>query len=174
MKLPFPIREATHVVSEGAAQSTRLASRFLEAQRKGAPLLLTATAVGALTGTVASLFHKVLDWADKTREVVWATDNPLMTWGIIPAGVAIALLISVWLVRAWAPQAGGSGVQVVEGLLDGVLSMRWARVIPVKFIGGFLALGSGLLMGREGPSIQIGAAIGQGCVKILRLPKTLM
>lgn len=174
MKLPFPIREATHAITSGATQSTRLASRFLEAQRKSAPLLLTATAVGALTGAVASVFHMVLEWAEKTRETVWSTDNALIQWGAIPVGVALALLVSVWLVRRWAPEAGGSGVQVVEGLLDGVLPMRWARVIPVKFVGGCLALGSGLLMGREGPSIQIGAAIGQGCVKVLRLPKTLM
>lgn len=174
MKLPFPIREATNAIASGATQSTRLASRFLEAQRKSVPLLLTATAVGALTGGLASAFHLALDWAEKTRETVWDTDNPVIQWGVIPVGVAFALLISVWLVRRCAPEASGSGVQIVEGLLDGVLPMRWARVIPVKFVGGCLALGSGLLMGREGPSIQIGAAIGEGCVSLFRLPKTLM
>ncbi|MEM7138344.1 MAG: H(+)/Cl(-) exchange transporter ClcA [Myxococcota bacterium] len=174
MKLPFPIAEATSAITTGAAQSTRLASRVLEAQRKGAPLLLTATVVGALTGTLASLFHKVLDWAEAFRNTLWRSDDPVVIWGIIPVAIALCLLISVGLVRRWAPEAGGSGVQVVEGLLDGALPMRWARVIPIKFIGGCLSLGSGLLMGREGPSIQIGAAIGQGCVRMLRLPKTLM
>ena len=45
---------------------------------------------------------------------------------------------------------------------------------PSKFIGGSLALGSGVLMGREGPSIQMGAAVGQAFVNLFRLPKTMI
>jgi CIC family chloride channel protein len=32
------------------------------------------------------------------------------------------------------------------------------RLIPVKFFGDLLAIGSGLALGREGPSIQMGAS----------------
>ncbi|HET6416905.1 MAG TPA: H(+)/Cl(-) exchange transporter ClcA [Polyangiales bacterium] len=170
MKLPSPIS----VIVSRAASSTRLARRFLEAQRKSGPLLLAAAAVGTLTGGLASLFHLVLDWIAELRISHSPPSDPWATWVVVPAGMAVCLLVAVYLVRKLAPEAGGSGVQIVEGALDGVLPMRWRRVIPVKFIGGSLALGSGLLMGREGPSIQMGAAIGQALVDLFRLPKTMI
>jgi CIC family chloride channel protein len=170
MKLTSPIS----VIVSSAASSTRLARRFFEAQRRSGPLLLAAAAVGALTGGIASLFHLVLDWIAELR-ISFATDgDPLITWVLVPAGMALSVVVAVYLVRKLAPEAGGSGVQIVEGALDGVLPMRWSRVIPVKFIGGSLTLGSGLLMGREGPSIQIGAAVGQAFVDLFRLPKTMV
>jgi CIC family chloride channel protein len=121
-----------------------------------------------------SLFHVVLDRIAGLRASYAPPDDPWSTWVLIPAAVALCVLVAVYLVRKLAPEAGGSGVQVVEGALDGVLPMRWKLVIPVKFIGGSLALGSGLLMGREGPSIQMGAALAQAFADLLRLPKTML
>lgn len=170
MKLPSPIS----AIASSAAVSTRLAKRFVEAQRSGAPLIVASAAVGIVAGGIASLFHILLDWADRVRLENWPAGSPWGTWVLFPGGVALILLCAVFLVRRFAPEAAGSGVQVVEGALDGVLLMRWKRIIPIKFIGGSMALGSGLLLGREGPSIQMGAAAGQAFVDLFRLPKTML
>lgn len=48
--------------------------------------------------------------------------------------------------------------------------MRWKRVIPIKFFSSLFSLGSGLLLGREGPTIQFGAAIGKMVKDISKYP----
>ncbi|MBA1393295.1 hypothetical protein EQ500_05365, partial [Lactobacillus sp. XV13L] len=56
----------------------------------------------------------------------------------------------------------GSGIPEVEGQLNHQLQLAWWPLLWRKFVAGILAIGSGLVLGREGPSIQLGAAIGQG------------
>jgi len=49
--------------------------------------------------------------------------------------------------------------------------MRWKRVLPIKFIASLFSLGSGLLLGREGPAIQLGGNIGKMIRDIFRQPE---
>lgn len=63
------------------------------------------------------------------------------------------------------PNISGSGIPQVEGIVTRRLSVNWKRVLFFKFVGGIITLAAGLSVGREGPSIQMGAAIGEGISK---------
>jgi H+/Cl- antiporter ClcA len=54
----------------------------------------------------------------------------------------------------------------------GQLDQTWWKVLPAKFVGGFLCLFGGMSLGREGPSIQLGAMTGKGISRLLDRGKT--
>lgn len=78
----------------------------------------------------------------------------------------IAYVIGMLLKKE--PMISGSGIPQVEGVLLKKLHMNWIQVLIGKFIGGVLAIGSGLSLGREGPSVQLGAAAGQGVSRVFK------
>jgi H+/Cl- antiporter ClcA len=46
----------------------------------------------------------------------------------------------------------------------------WKQELPLKFAGGALALGAGLSLGREGPSIQLGVLAGSAIEELFHIP----
>jgi CIC family chloride channel protein len=125
-------------------------------------LALAGLAVGVLTGGVSSAFHLTLDRANTLRGIVIAWSHMLPEGGwLIPVGLAaLAAFTARWLVLRFAPEASGSGVQHVEAVTRGEGAPARVAVLPVKFVGGTLALGAGLALGREGPTVQMSATIG--------------
>ena len=137
--------------------------RFVEAQASGGTLLLWAIAVGALAGLVGGLFRLSVTAAASGLAGAGQTfaAQGLPGWLFPVVSTALLVALAVWLVQRFAPEARGSGVQEIEGALDGLRPVRWWRVLPVKFAGGVMALGAGMVMGREGPTIQMGGAVGR-------------
>lgn len=119
-----------------------------------------ALVCGAVTGLVATAFRVVLTRAEQLRGefIAFAHGIP---FGIllVVALPALAALVAAWMVRRFAPHASGSGIPHVEAVLHGKVKPAPLGLGLVKFIGGTLAIGSGLVLGREGPSVQMGAGI---------------
>jgi CIC family chloride channel protein len=123
-----------------------------------------AALVGLVAGLVAVLFRAVLAGAEMLRNdlLVWSQGFQLWGW-IFPLVFSMTgALLAVLLVIRLAPETSGSGIPHVKAVLHRLRTLRWKRVLPVKFISGALAIGSGLALGREGPTVQIGGAVGTG------------
>ena len=128
-------------------------------------------AVGALAGLVGSAFNLALLAAERFRGSLldWAHRNPDVGWVAPVLLAAGAAFVARWLVRRFAPEASGSGVQRVEAIIRGEAGRLNPAVLPVKFVGGILALGAGLALGREGPTVQMAAALGEGWARLFKL-----
>lgn len=128
--------------------------------------------VGGIGGFVVVLYRMVLDvagdWLDGILAYAGQTPWRMAGWFVVLGALA-------WLVSrlvSWEPLISGSGIPQLEGEMAGKLEQKWYRVLPAKFLGGFLCLLGGLALGREGPSIQLGAMAGKGISRGLDRGKT--
>lgn len=124
--------------------------------------------VGLLVGFVVSVFRLLIETVLEKVLMVYQflKSEPIY----LPLWIIFSILVAVGiglLVRQ-EPNIKGSGIPQVEGQLSGAIELNWWRVLWRKFIGGVLAISSGLFLGREGPSIQLGAAVGQGSAKLFK------
>jgi chloride channel protein, CIC family len=124
-------------------------------------LALLSLVVGAAAGFLGAVFRLMLEQADRLRDagLVWAHGHALIGLLLVIGVTAAATGFAAWLVHRYSPQASGSGIPHVEAVLNEELPQAPFRLIPVKFLGGLLAIGTGLALGREGPSVQMGASI---------------
>ncbi|MEP7161530.1 MAG: ClC family H(+)/Cl(-) exchange transporter, partial [Dermatophilaceae bacterium] len=125
-------------------------------------LSAAATVLGAGTGFVATTFRLVLERAAELRLTLsgWGHDNnPVLGFALVVGGCATATAAAAWLVHRVEPHAEGSGIPRIEGVVAGRIEPARYRLLPVKYVGGVLAIGSGLSLGREGPSVQMGGMI---------------
>jgi CIC family chloride channel protein len=147
--------------------------RFLEAEKRNTPVLLWAVVVGCLAGLVGAIFQIILiaiaRW--KAALITWAQNYEVLSWAIPIFLSALMVYVALLLVRGIAPETGGSGVQEIEGALDEERPLRWRRVLPIKFLGGIFALGAGMVIGREGPTIQMGGNLGKMIGDLFKVSK---
>lgn len=130
---------------------------------------------GALVGVIGSAFRWLLIEGDRTRVdlVGWAKELPLPpVMGIlIPVFTAAVCVAIARAMVVKVPAASGSGVQRVEAAMKGQLEPESVRILPVKFIGGVLGISAGMVLGREGPLVQMGASIGSKLGRMLGLDR---
>jgi H+/Cl- antiporter ClcA len=114
---------------------------------------------GIVVGAAAVALAFAADWAAMGFRAITA-GRPWLTLGITPAGFAL----SGYVARRYFPGSGGSGIPqaiAARGLAD---QAARARLVSLRVAAGkMLLLLVGLLcggsIGREGPTVQVGASI---------------
>lgn len=166
----MPENEPIH--DEGATRADDLAGiRRISSAPRHAHLARTAL-VGLCAGLLAVAFRHALTFAETGRESLLTLlhQHPAWGWMVMPTiGLLVGALVG-WITVRFAPEAAGSGIPHLKGALLHVRKLEWRRLIPVKFIGGVLGIGTGLSLGREGPTVQMGAAVARALAGPLRTP----
>lgn len=124
--------------------------------------------VGVCAGLVISLFRFGIHQAEAYRGVIYSFLTRADV--LYNAGWFVLLLALAFLLHRFnivEPMAAGSGIPQVKGALLGLIKMRWFSILWVKLCAGVLGIGAGLSLGREGPSIQLGAVTAQGFSRLM-------
>jgi CIC family chloride channel protein len=134
------------------------------------PLAVAALIVGATSGLLGTLFRLALEHADGWRDrfIAWAHAESVLGFVLLVITASASTALAAWLVKHFAPEASGSGIPHVEAVLSGKQPPAPLALVPVKFIGGVLAIGAGLALGREGPIVQMGASIAHSLGTLFR------
>jgi len=124
---------------------------YLRQQRRR--LFPLAALVGFCAGLVAVLFRGALAAADVLRNLMLtkAHDLPALGWIFPILYCAAGATLALFLVQRFAPETKGSGIPHLEAVLQRLRDLVWYRVLPIKFIGGVVAIGSGLCWGVKVP-----------------------
>ena len=148
-------------------KTDNLLELLVDKKRFSLRLLLEGLAVGLGAGISISVFRYLLAGSEILRPVIYHNLREALADGqwqwlalYILSFIIIAYLLK--LIVAREPMCTGSGIPQIKGILQGDMSMGWFSVLWSKIIGGVLAIGAGMSLGREGPSVQIGACVGQG------------
>lgn len=131
-----------------------------------------AALIGLCAGLVAVAFRRMLALAESGRGSLLNSlhAHPAWGWLVLPVIAAAAGCLVGWFTQRVSPEAAGSGIPHLKGVLLHVRRLDWRRLLPVKFFAGVVGVGAGLSLGREGPTVQMGAAVARALAGPLRAP----
>ncbi len=130
-------------------------------------LIVEGAIVGMATGFAVVAYRWILTMVmELSGRVFLAVRSDLRL--IVP--FFLVLILISWIIKKMItqePLIKGSGIPQVEAFLLNLLPMKSMKIIMYKIVGSVLSIGSGLSLGREGPSIQLGASVGKGISSLL-------
>ncbi|MBQ8371280.1 MAG: chloride channel protein [Clostridia bacterium] len=130
------------------------------------PCLLFSVITGIFTGTLIFLFKAAASFVIGKSEELYAVVRSQP--GYIPLfilGMTLVGLISAVLLRC-VPDARGGGIPTAIAILRGLIPFCWVKTIVFVFASSMLTYFGGVPLGNEGPSVQMGTAVGRGTVSL--------
>ena len=133
-------------------------------------VLIESIIVGILAALVVIPYRFIISLIEemhlKIADIVGEDSQTFLLWAMI----TLLLGIAIERIVIWQPFSTGSGIPQARGIMLGIINYDPLKVILAKFFGGLLAIVNGLSLGKEGPSIQLGASTGMLVFKRLKNP----
>ncbi|ARV61574.1 chloride channel protein [Nostocales cyanobacterium HT-58-2] len=132
--------------------------RALWQPRRG--LAIAEASVIGIVAAISAVFFKFgTGWLGTWRV---HTSHFFPAWLVLPIVGLVFGFLAGFLVERFAPEASGGGIPQVKASLANVpIKLSW-RVAGVKLLSAIIALSSGLTLGRQGPTVHVGAALAAG------------
>jgi len=124
--------------------------------------VVLSSIVGVMIGAIVTLFLKILHFTTHSHQLL-----PFHFYYLLP----IILVISVWLIRTFAPTAEGHGTEKVIEAIHKNFGKINLMVIPIKLLTTVLTIFAGGSVGKEGPAAQIGAGAASALSDFLKFTK---
>ena len=130
------------------------------------PCLILSVIAGVFAGGLIFLFKLTATFIINQSEALYAYVRwhhhliPMLIGGMTLAGLGAAVLLK------YAPDARGGGIPTAIAILRGLITFRWVRSIVFVFVSSMLTYFAGVPLGNEGPSVQMGTAVGRGTIEL--------
>ncbi len=121
--------------------------------------IFLSSIIGTIIGSVITLFLKILEYSEHSRDLL-----PFSYYYLLP----FALVLTVWLIKTFAPTAEGHGTEKVISAIHKESGKINVAVIPIKTVATILTIFTGGSVGKEGPGAQIGAGVASFLSSLLK------
>ena len=135
-------------------------------------LFFQAVVVGVIAGFLVVCFKQTVEASFAWVQQSVLTLETAKKLFFLPFVTTLGGAFAGWLVFGFASETSGSGIPYIKAVLMRVGLMVRLRSIIVKFLAGVAGIGTGMPLGREGPSVQLGAGAGALTAKLFNLQGT--
>lgn len=131
-------------------------------------LLMPALVFGFITGTLTSVI--VILYKLCAKHIIHISENAYVYLRehiyLLPLVLLAILGISLILAYIYkkTPNIKGGGIPTSVGILRGIITFKWLRSLIGVFLLSLTSFLIGVPLGNEGPSVQMGTAVGRGSV----------
>ncbi len=130
------------------------------------PCLAFSAITGAATGIVIFLFKIASSYVIEQSQIIYgiARKDPSQLIWLVLGAAAVGLTSA--LILTLNKNSRGGGIPTSVAILRGLIGFSWVKNLFGLFPSALLTFFGGVPLGTEGPSVQMGTAIGRGTIEL--------